>query len=499
MDAEIRSGTSPGKPPLDSTKSGRQRRVSLPRLRLRTSERKLLLLGVDLLIINAALVLAWVLGANAPVELETVFAPYKWFITLTIVWGVSALFFDVYDLARAASTTQIVRSAGAAALVTVSVYILIPWFAPPLASRTLIFGFAILAWVGIVSWRMAYAQLFVQPWFKRRALVVGAGWAGRTLEEMLRVAPHDANPYRGTGYELVGFVDDNADYAGTTIGDVPVLGGHQVLVPAAKTLQIDEIILAITHRHAIDNALFDDLLRCRELGVQVTPMVVIYERLCGRVPVDHVGRDLYAALPTGDSAYERFYLVLKRILDGGIGLLALPVLAVVALVVALGNALTSPGPLFYKQERVGKGGKIFMVYKFRSMVPNAEAKTGAVWAAANDNRITPVGKILRRARLDELPQVINVLRGEMSLIGPRPERPEFVEELAKTLPFYRARHAVRPGITGWAQVQYRYGNTSEDSKVKLEYDLYYVKHISVLLDLRIILQTIQVMLLFKGQ
>ena len=165
--------------------------------------------------------------------------------------------------------------------------------------------------------------------------MVGAGWAGRTLEEMLRIAPHDANPYRGTGYELVGFVDDNTDYAGTSVGDVPVLGGHQVLVAAARTLQIDEVILAITHRHAIDNALFDDLLRCRELGVQVTPMAVIYERLNGRVPVDHVGRDLYAALPTGDSAYERFYMVLKRLFDGGISLLGLVALAIVAPVVAL--------------------------------------------------------------------------------------------------------------------------------------------------------------------
>ncbi len=498
MDAEFRSGTSP-------TKAGGSRRpahlarVSLPGLHLRTSERKLLLLGVDLLIINAALVLAWVLGTKTPVTPETVLAPYKWFITLTIVWGVSALFFDVYDLARAASTMQIVRNAGAAALVTVLVYILIPWFAPPLASRTLIFGFAILAWIGIVSWRVAYAQFFVQPWFKRRALVVGAGWAGRTIEEMLRVAPHDANPYRGTGYELVGFIDDNVDYAGTTVGDVPVLGGHGVLVPAAKNLQVDEVILAITHRHAIENALFDDLLRCREMGVQVTPMSVIYERLRGRVPVDHVGRDLYAALPTSDNAYERFYLALKRILDGVVGLLGLLAFALIAPIVAIANALTAPGPLLYKQERVGKGGKVFMVYKFRSMVPDAEAGTGAVWAAANDKRVTPVGRVLRRTRLDELPQVMNVLRGEMSLVGPRPERPEFVDELSKTLPFYRARHAVRPGITGWAQVQFRYGNTSEDAKVKLEYDLYYVKHIGALLDLRIVLQTIQVMLLFKGQ
>ena len=499
MDVEIRPGLTTGKTGPRSTKAERRLRLSLPGLRLRTSERRLLLLGVDLLIMNAALMIAWSFGSNAPVTMGTLLAPYKWYITLTIVWCISALFFDVYDLARAASTTNTVTSAGGAALVTVLVYILIPWFAPPLESRTLIFVFAILAWLGIVGWRIAYAQFFVQPWFKRRALVVGAGWAGRTLEEILRVAPNDANPYRGTGYELVGFIDDNADFAGTTVGDVPVLGGHKVLVPMAESLQIEEIILAITHRHAIDNALFDDLLRCRELGVQVTPMSIVYERLRGRVPVDHVGRDLYAALPTGDSAYERLYMLFKRLVDLGAGLLGTVALAIIAPWVALGNAITVRGPLFYKQERVGKGGKTFMVYKFRSMVPNAESSTGAVWAASNDNRITPVGKILRKSRLDELPQVINVLRAEMSLIGPRPERPEFVEELAKTLPFYRARHAVRPGITGWAQVEYRYGNSSEDSKVKLEYDLFYVKHVSILLDLRIFLQTIQVMLMLRGQ
>jgi exopolysaccharide biosynthesis polyprenyl glycosylphosphotransferase len=499
MNAEFESETSRPTVASDLAESKRFRRLTLPRLRLHASERRVVLLVTDLLIINAALALAWILGAKTPVTLAALLAPYKWFVTLSIVWSVSALFFDIYDLARAASTTQIIRSAGAAALVTVLIYILIPWFAPPLQSRTLIFGFAILAWLGIISWRVAYAQLFVQPWFKRRALVVGAGWAGRTLEEMLRVAPNDANPYRGTGYDLAGFVDDNPEYAGTTIGDVPVLGGHQVLVPMVRTLQIDEIVLAITHRHAIDNSLFDDLLRCRELGVQVTPMSVIYERLSGRVPVDHVGRDLYAALPTGDKAYDRFYQLIKRLADGVFSLIGLGALIVVTPCIALGNALTAPGPLFYRQPRVGKGGRVFTVHKFRSMTPDAEAKTGAVWAMPNDNRITPVGRILRKTRLDELPQVLNVLRGEMSLIGPRPERTEFVDELATLLPFYRARHAVRPGITGWAQVQYGYGNSSNDAKVKLEYDLYYVKHVSALLDLRIILQTIQVMLLFKGQ
>jgi len=173
-------------------------------------------------------------------------------------------------------------------------------------------------------------------------------------------------------------------------------------------------------------------------------------------------------------------------------------LALLMPALALANRLGSPGPLFYRQARVGRRGQPFQVLKFRSMIPDAEAASGAVWAADNDPRITAVGRFLRRTRLDELPQVINVLRGEMSLIGPRPERPEFVEQLAHSIPFYRARHSVRPGLSGWAQVQYRYGNTADDSRIKLEYDLYYVKHASFLLDLRIALQTIGVMLAFKG-
>ncbi|MFN2166912.1 MAG: sugar transferase, partial [Anaerolineae bacterium] len=392
-----------------------------------------------------------------------------------------------------------IRSSGAAALVTVLIYTLIPALTPPLQNRTPIYLFAVLAVLGITAWRLAYAQFFVQPWFKQRALVVGAGWAGRTLAQALQVAPNDANPYRGTGYDLVGFVDDNPSYAGTIVEGIPVLGGRAVLEDMARALDVDEVILAITHRHAINEDLFDALLRCRETGIHVITMSEIYERLLGRVPVQHVGRDLYSVLPSGDSASYRLFGIAKRVVDV-VGALA-GVAAVLVLVpfIALANALTGPGPVFYRQLRVGKAGRSFYVYKFRSMVPDAEAETGAVWATKNDARVTPVGKVVRRTRLDELPQFINILRGEMSLIGPRPERPEFVEELAKSIPFYRARHAVRPGITGWAQVQYRYGSSHDDARIKLEYDLYYVKHASLLLDLRIFLLTIPVMLQFKGQ
>lgn len=474
-------------------------RINLPSLRLQTSERKLLLFLMDVLLINAALVTAVWIGSGHEMTAAMLLAPYKWYLTLVVVWSVVALFFDIYDLARSASTFAIVRNSSAAALTTVLVYSLIPSLTPPLLSRTQIFVFAGLAWLGIVAWRVAYSQLFIQPHFRQRALVVGAGWAGRTLAEAMRIAPNDANPYRGTGYELVGFIDDNPAFAGSTVLGIPVLGGQESLVPMARTLEINEVILAITHRHAIDEALFDDLLRCRELGIHLSTMSDLYERLLGRVPVQHVGRDIYQVLPAADSAWRRLFGGVKRLIDLAFSVVGLVLLALVAPLVALANHRSSPGPLFYRQARVGRGGKVFQVIKFRSMVPDAEAHSGAVWAADGDERITPVGRFLRRTRLDELPQFINILKGEMSLIGPRPERPEFVEQLAETIPFYRARHAVRPGLSGWAQVQYRYGSSVDDARIKLEYDLYYVKHISLLLDLRITFQTIPVMLMFKGR
>jgi lipopolysaccharide/colanic/teichoic acid biosynthesis glycosyltransferase len=167
--------------------------------------------------------------------------------------------------------------------------------------------------------------------------------------------------------------------------------------------------------------------------------------------------------------------------------------------VALGNALTSPGPLFFRQQRIRQGGRPFIVLKFRTMVPDAEKACGAVWAAEGDPRVTFLGRWMRPLRLDELPQVLNVLRGEMSIVGPRPERPQLVREISDALPIYRARQSVRPGITGWAQINYRYGDSVEDARVKLEYDLYYIKHAGFLQDILILLQTIPTMLRREGQ
>lgn len=469
-------------------------------LRLRVSERRVVLMVIDILLVNLALIVAVSLHSNLVLTVESLMAYNKWFIALTAVWYGVAVFFDCYSLARAASTMASLKSVLPAAVIAVVVYTFIPYVTPEWEARSAFFAQLALTVGAIATWRVVYAQVFVQPYFQQRALVVGAGKAGRALAAAIQAASaNDANPYRGTGYQLLGFIDDDPAQRSAVIEGVPVLGDHRALAQVAKQLHVDEIILAVTHRHAIDDNLFNALLHCRELGFRVVTMATVYERLTGRLPIDHVGRDLEMVVPMDDNAGERAYQVGKRVLDIVLGLFGLVLMALVMVPVAISNARTSPGPLFYKQRRIGQGGKVFEVYKFRSMRPDAEKSSGAVWAQKNDNRITPAGRLLRKTRLDEMPQFINVLRGEMSVIGPRPERPEFVNALSLFLPFYRARHAVKPGITGWAQIRYGYGSTNEDSHVKLEFDLYYVKHASPLLDLRIVLQTLPVMLLGKGQ
>ncbi len=473
-------------------------RLRLPDLRLRISERRVLLAVTDLFLVNVALVLAFYVSDYPVINPTHLIALWKWFLTLSLVWWVYAQLFDVYNLARAAVPLYSVRNSAAATALSILSYTFIPVLSPPLQARSFHFLFGLAAVLAVVLWRLGYALLFVQPSFNQRALIVGAGQAGRTLMAEWRRASGTANPFSGTGYELIGFIDDNPALRHQRIEGLPVLGNHRELLPIALSHKVDEIILAITHRHAISQGLFDALLQCRESGLRLTTMAAIYERLLRRVPVCHLGADFHLVMPMADTFSERVYELAKRALDIVLAVLGLIGMGLLIPVIALANRLTSPGPLFYTQERVGRAGMIFSILKFRSMHPQAEAACGTVWARPNDPRITPIGCYLRKTRLDELPQVINVLRGEMSIIGPRPERPEFVEKLAAELPFYRARHAVRPGITGWAQVCYRYGNSVEDARIKLEYDLYYVVHRGFLLDLTILLKTAAIILQGKG-
>jgi exopolysaccharide biosynthesis polyprenyl glycosylphosphotransferase len=231
-------------------------------------------------------------------------------------------------------------------------------------------------------------------------------------------------------------------------------------------------------------------------GVAFDHLASVYEEYTGKIAVENL-RPSWFIFSDGFRK-SALLITVKRVVDlivGAIGLvLALPIMAIVALLVKL----TSRGPVLYHQARVGQHGRIFTVHKFRSMVADAEADTGAIWARENDSRVTPIGGILRRTRLDELPQLWNVLRGDMSLVGPRPERPEFVRSLTDQIPFYGQRHVVRPGLTGWAQVRYTYCATVEDAMEKLQYDLYYIKNMSLALDLFVLFSTVKTFLQRRG-
>lgn len=475
----------------------RRGRIPLPSLALRVSERKLLLLLIDLALLNLVLLLvtAWIF----PLPLSAALQDVKWYITMGVVWLTVAHLFDVYNLIYAADPWGIARRMITGVAVAMLIYVFIPFVTPSLEARRYFFALLVLAVSSMTLWRIFYAVVFVQPQFVQRAVVVGAGVAGHELAVALGCGASSGRRRSGVGYEILAYVDDLQSKWGSKVGHAPVVGGYEMLCPLVHQWEVDEVILAITHRHSIQPALMAALIACSEQGVRVTTMAALYERLFSRLPVTHLGDDVTQVLNMQETTTDRFYPLLRRIVDL---LLCIPILLVLALVIpviALANRFCVPGPLFYRQTRIGQGGRAFSIVKFRTMVPNAEAVTGAIWAADNDPRVTPVGRWLRKTRLDEIPQVLNILAGQMSFIGPRPERPEFVEDLATRLPFYRARHGIRPGLTGWAQVQYGYGNNVDDARMKLEYDLYYLKHMNYLLDLQILVRTVAIVSQLRGK
>jgi sugar transferase (PEP-CTERM system associated) len=276
---------------------------------------------------------------------------------------------------------------------------------------------------------------------------------------------------------------------------VRLLSLAEPLSVSARRLGATEIIVAVRDQRG-GAVPMDQLLECRLAGVPVRTLEVIYERLRGRVPVEALkGSWLVYAEGFRQNWWRNLE---KRVIDIAVSLTLLALALPVMLVAAIAIVFESGFPILYRQERVGRGGRTFVIWKFRSMRQDAEADGAARWAQPGDPRVTRVGRFLRKTRIDELPQLFNVLNGELSLVGPRPERPQFVAHLNHEIPFYNARHSVKPGVTGWAQVRYAYGASSEDAKKKLEYDLYYVKNHTLLLDLLILFETVRVVLRGDG-
>ncbi|MDW8103328.1 MAG: sugar transferase, partial [Anaerolineae bacterium] len=446
------------------------------------------------LAVNGGLVLALALRPGYGLDGSLVLRHPLWFLVLSLLWLPVAQAFDAYDLRVARRFPSSALAVLKAGLVTCGVYLLIPYITPVLpASRSALLAFPLMAIGALVAARGLYRVALGQPALQRRALIIGAGWAGRTIAEALA-------EYGDGSYRIVGFVDDDPAKQDFTLHvsrfTLSVLGNRHSLPTLIRQHCIDTLILAITHE--VNGELLQVLMDCLELGVEIVPMPVLYEQLTGRVPIEHVGSNWYVAMPIHHPLIRPFNQIVKRALDIVGATLGLVFLALAFPFIALAIYIDSPGPIFYVQERVGQGGRVFRAYKFRTMVPDAE-KGQAVWAQKNDPRVTRVGRILRKTHIDEFPQFLNILKGEMSAVGPRPERPEFVEELAREIPFYRVRHAVKPGMAGWALVKYGYASSKEDTVIKLQYDLYYIKHWSLWLDLVILLKTVLDTLTLRGR
>jgi exopolysaccharide biosynthesis polyprenyl glycosylphosphotransferase len=327
-------------------------------------------------------------------------------------------------------------------------------------------------------WRVVVAKVLSLPRFRRQAVIVGVNATGEIIARELERVKH-------LGINILGYISESLDVKATETG-LPILGDKTMLRYLARNSMIDMIIMALDYKANPEP--FHEAFGASQLGISVVPMPVIYERTSGKIALEHIGDQWYVALQK-KWVISPFYLCWRKMLDLAFGFCGLLLLCLVLPILAPLIYLDSPGPIFFSQERAGYRGRTFRIFKFRSMSTDAGRVKHAAWVTKGDTRITRVGRILRATHLDELPQVLNILRGDMSLIGPRPERPEFVAELEKENSLYGYRLSVKPGLTGWAQVNYGYGSTQQDELIKLQYDLYYIKHQSFLFDVLIILKT----------
>ena len=299
-------------------------------------------------------------------------------------------------------------------------------------------------------------------------------------------------------YKVMGYVNSDSGQVGdctnSNLKQIDINGLEAFVVGNS----VSEVVIASQKTDGITVNLYNQLIHLLENGYIIREYTQVYESITQRIPVQYVAQDFYRYFPFSRSNQNHLYLLVVRILEVVISLLGISVGLLLLPIIAIGNMIGNRGRLFYTQERVGRNGEVFKILKYRTMVKNAESN-GAVFTTINDSRITKFGKFMRKARLDEFPQFINILKGEMAVIGPRPERPVFVQEIAQVMPFYETRHVIKPGLTGWAQVNYSYGETIEDSLVKLQYDLYYIKHRSLFLDVNIVFKTFSTILFYRGQ
>ncbi len=464
------------------------------RWHLRASERVAILLIGDFLAAIIALFLAlyfWAAGdAWMEFSLEFIVSrPPFWYFLLPFFWII--LLLELYDVQRASNTRETFKGIGLALLIYALIYLLIYFSSEPNSlPRRGVALFIIAAAVFTLLWRLAYIRMFTAPHLLRRVLIIGAGTAGETIANVI-------SKQWPPPFNTIGLIDDDPKKQGEKLGSLSVMGDSSQLISLIKQHEITDIILAISGQ--MKGRMFQSILAAQEMGVTLTPMPEVYEELLSRVPIFLLEAEWIVRSFVEKSHTSTLYQLSKSLLDFAGGLIGTLVMGAFFPLISLGIILETGFPIFLTQNRLGRGGQPYKIIKFRTMVRDAEKFGETRMTEENDERVTKFGWFLRKTHLDELPQFINVLRGEMSLVGPRAERPQLVEQFQKELPFYRARLLVKPGITGWAQINYGYAGTVEETAVKLEYDLYYIEHRNLLMDISIILRTIWQVLGFKGQ
>jgi exopolysaccharide biosynthesis polyprenyl glycosylphosphotransferase len=464
--------------------------VANKKIHFEISERKILLRIFDVLSVLLALYVVGVIFKFNYFNIST--TNYYWTIVLGIYLTIIGTVFEMYNLQVASNQFQVTKSIILTASTTVLVYLLTPIYTPALPSNRLqIVFFYVAIFMSLLLWRLFYVRFLASSRFvKKVILICDKDQAQELVMALENVDPH----YKVMGYVNSDLQGDNVKNKKDFIQNIDINKLEEFVVRHS----VSEVVIASQKTDGITVNLYNQLIHLLENGYIIREYTQVYENITQRIPVQYVARDFYRYFPFSRSNQNQLYLLVVRILEVLVSLAGLSVGIALMPLILIGNVLGNRGSLFYLQERVGKNGEIFNMVKFRTMVKNAESN-GAVFTTINDSRITSFGKFLRKARLDEFPQFLNILKGDMAVIGPRPERPVFVNEIAEVMPFYETRHVIKPGLTGWAQVNYSYGDSIDDSLIKLQYDLYYIKHRSIFLDINIILKTFSTILFYRGQ
>ena len=445
--------------------------------------RLLVLIAGEALLVCASFVVGVMLrlGQDSSLVLLDEDGLYK-ILGITAVALICLYYFDLYDPDRVPSRGEtyfrLLVAMGLLSFMLAALSYLDPDFI--IGENVFVLGLFILT-LALFGWRSSYAWMVRQPFLRERVYVLGSGERAQRFVDTMRSRPElgiDVLGWSGgVGEHLVVREDLGTD-----------------LMEMARKRQVSRVIVAMGDRRG--RMPVRELLDVRLSGIKVEDVNGILERISGKVEIE----GLYPSWLIFSEGFRLnpTFMLARRVVSTAVSLISLLIILPFIPFIALAIKLDSAGPVFYSQKRVGRKGEVFFVHKFRTMQADAEAKTGPTWAGESDPRITRIGRWLRRIRLDEIPQLWNVLRGDMGFVGPRPERPEFVEWLIREVPYYNLRHIIRPGVTGWAQVCYQYGASLEETKEKLKYDLYYTKNVSLGLDIVIILRSIKIILLGRG-